>query len=70
MFDTNPCTHAISIHSLPKEGDRQLQTHRFSDRMRFQSTPSPKRETIYSQNVEYPPHISIHSLPKEGDTKS
>ena len=56
----------ISIHSLPKEGDPLVTLPVILPAL-FQSTPSPRRETIIackSQNVF---GISIHSLPKEGD---
>ena len=36
-------------------------------RKRFQSTPSPRRETHYNRYNTYKDKISIHSLPKEGD---
>ena len=54
---------AISIHSLPKEGDCK----KLSRIKRFQSTPSPRRETTISATGEVTEFISIHSLPKEGD---
>ena len=57
---------AISIHFLPKEGDAMTLLRRSAERS-FQSTPSPRRETLQSRGTAALVQISIHSLPKEGD---
>mgnify|MGYP004644937163 CR=1 FL=1 len=57
---------SISIHSLPKEGDVITQWI-ITQANVFQSTPSPKRETICIYSQLFNGVISIHSLPKEGD---
>ena len=59
----------ISIHSLPKEGDQCIIIVEVIF-YEFQSTPSPRRETLcYCLRVLLH-SISIHSLPKEGDNIS
>ena len=57
---------SISIHSLPKEGDRK-QPCGSTEVKQFQSTPSPRRETYIITRHVKSKAISIHSLPKEGD---
>ena len=57
----------ISIHSLPKEGDVPS-TNIDAFHRAFQSTPSPRRETMLAKTSSAVIDISIHSLPKEGDT--
>ena len=39
----------------------------YTKRCRFQSTPSPRRETVFCFVCVHIAIISIHSLPKEGD---
>ena len=60
---------SISIHSLRMEGDICDNIRRdFS--IRFQSTPSAWRETVYMPTYRNAGVISIHSLRMEGDIRS
>ena len=56
----------ISIHSLREEGDPR-RDKRSPRRIRFQSTPSVRRETVGGVITLPPTLISIHSLREEGD---
>ena len=56
----------ISIHALREEGD-SIVTDRSSAALRFLSTPSARRATIFCQCGTLGAIISIHALREEGD---
>ena len=59
----------ISIHSLRVEGDPGNMCYNIN-KIRFQSTPSAWRETVYRRQKRQRTSISIHSLRVEGDDKA
>ena len=62
------CCQWISIHSLHTEGDSTCMIY-VGAVLRFQSTPSTRRETDYILKEPLSENISIHSLHTEGDRK-
>ena len=59
---------AINFNPLPPQGGRPTTNPKSSSTSQFQSTPSPRRETVQRPSRMYRVCISIHSLPKEGDS--
>ena len=61
----------VNFNPLPPQGGRRSHVPMWQERPRFQSTPSPRRETTTSTPCSRFGHaISIHSLPKEGDPET
>ena len=58
---------AADFNPLPPQGGRQGLCDTAAPNSKFQSTPSPRRETSAVCSFEADGTISIHSLPKEGD---
>ena len=58
-----------NFNPLPPQGGRQLDRGYYIDMAKFQSTPSPRRETLNFGFGYIHIFISIHSLPKEGDSQ-
>ena len=59
-------TDDISIHALREESDRPV-IEVVLDLIRFQSTPSARRATIFGRFLDGDHNISIHALREEGD---
>ena len=57
------------FNPLPPQGGRLFTSAAVKAAEKFQSTPSPRRETFDGISIAIPHSISIHSLPKEGDDK-
>ena len=58
--------YQISIHALREEGDQGVK-YVFYDTLKFLSTPSARRATLYRYNIIHYIRISIHALREEGD---
>ena len=65
-----PIRQLPNFNPLPPQRGRHGFTVCLDCLMEFQSTPSPKRETIFRWRGGVKMAISIHSLPKEGDFKT
>ena len=66
--DPAPVPAKISIHALREEGDGAV----FVDvglHVKFLSTPSARRATLITKNINAMTFISIHALREEGDNK-
>ena len=61
------CIITSDFNPLPPQGGRHNLTAEQAAEIIFQSTPSPRRETISASLGFFAYAISIHSLPKEGD---
>ena len=57
------------FNPLPPQGGRLSVLSILTARIKFQSTPSPRRETKRDDDLFKLAVISIHSLPKEGDDR-
>ena len=57
----------FNFNPLPPQGGRPILQNTYKGVNRFQSTPSPRRETVGITPDISVVSISIHSLPKEGD---